>query len=141
MRGIYRKPETTRRLAGTISIAVGGGHERGRSRSKSEILGAMASGAACPQCGYPLRWFAEQNAWGCDRCRQMFPAQAVAPQMQHAQMQQAGPRKSRDNMDDIHKKIEDHIKPSGEQAEQQHKLLGQIGECVKKVPGTDQPPG
>ncbi len=51
----------------------------------------MVSGPPCQQCGYPLRWFADQNAWGCDRCRQMFPAQAQ-PQMQ-AMPAGAPPRK------------------------------------------------
>ena len=36
----------------------------------------------CPACGTPLRWFPEMNAWGCDRCRQMFPA---APPMHGVQ--------------------------------------------------------
>ncbi len=26
----------------------------------------------CPVCGTPLRWFPDQQAWGCDRCRQMI---------------------------------------------------------------------
>src|SRR5690349_12165023 len=26
----------------------------------------------CQQCRQPLRWVPEQNAWGCDTCRQMF---------------------------------------------------------------------
>jgi len=46
----------------------------------------MVNGPPCQQCGYPLRWFAEQNAWGCDRCRQMFPA-APQPMQQQAPMQ------------------------------------------------------
>jgi len=40
---------------------------------------------SCPACGSPLRWFPEMNAWGCDRCQQMFPA---APPM-HGGMQGA----------------------------------------------------
>jgi hypothetical protein len=36
-----------------------------------------------------LRWAAEQNAWACDRCRSVFPAQgAPAPQMQQPPPQQ-----------------------------------------------------
>jgi hypothetical protein len=63
----------------------------------------MVSGPPCPQCGMPLRWFAEQNAWGCDRCRQMFPAQPqpqqqVQPQMQQMPQQGAPPRKSGSGM-------------------------------------------
>ena len=70
----------------------------------------MVNGPPCRQCGTPLRWFPEQNAWGCDRCRQMFPPQMVqqplqmAPQMmqqppphvmhqQQPQMQPGPPRK------------------------------------------------
>jgi hypothetical protein len=49
----------------------------------------MVSGPACTVCGSPLRWFADQNAWGCDRCRQMFPAQQSA--LQQAPMQQQAP--------------------------------------------------
>ncbi|HEV7558220.1 MAG TPA: hypothetical protein VGO00_22280, partial [Kofleriaceae bacterium] len=41
----------------------------------------MVNGPPCAQCGWTLRWIPEQNAWGCDRCRQMFP---VAPQPQVA---------------------------------------------------------
>jgi hypothetical protein len=55
----------------------------------------MVSGPPCPRCGYPLRWFAEQNAWGCDREQQMFPPQAVVQQQQQPMQQQGAPRKSR----------------------------------------------
>jgi hypothetical protein len=48
----------------------------------------MVNGPPCRQCGSPLRWFPEQNAWGCDRCRQMFPAQMTAPPQQQQQPQQ-----------------------------------------------------
>jgi hypothetical protein len=35
----------------------------------------------CPVCGTPLRWFPDQQAWGCDRCRQMIaPAPHGMPQ-------------------------------------------------------------
>ena len=27
----------------------------------------------CPTCGAPARWFADQQAWGCDHCRVMLP--------------------------------------------------------------------
>ena len=44
----------------------------------------MANAPFCPACGARLRWVAEQQAWGCDRCRQLVPAAAkfapVAPQ-------------------------------------------------------------
>jgi hypothetical protein len=43
-----------------------------------------------------LRWFAAQNAWGCDREQQMFPPQAIAmPPQQQPMQQQGAPRKSR----------------------------------------------
>lgn len=50
----------------------------------------MVNGPPCQQCGYPLRWFAEQNAWGCDRCRQLFPA---APQPHYQPQVRARPGK------------------------------------------------
>ena len=35
----------------------------------------------CPVCATPLRWFPDQQAWGCDRCRQMIvPAPHGMPQ-------------------------------------------------------------
>lgn len=37
-----------------------------------------------------MRWFAEQQVWGCDRCRQTFPAQ---PQLQQQMPPQAAPAK------------------------------------------------
>src|SRR5688572_10387966 len=40
---------------------------------------AMVNGPPCSTCGYPLRWLAPQNAWGCDRCQKMFPAQGSQP--------------------------------------------------------------
>jgi hypothetical protein len=51
----------------------------------------MVSGPPCQQCGLALRWFPQQNVWGCDRCRQTFPPQMVAqpqqmPPPQAAQM-------------------------------------------------------
>jgi hypothetical protein len=36
-------------------------------------------GPACQRCGTPLRWIAQMNAWGCDRCQVTYPAQPVAP--------------------------------------------------------------
>lgn len=39
----------------------------------------MVNGPPCSTCGYPLRWLAPQNAWGCDRCQKMFPAQQSQP--------------------------------------------------------------
>jgi len=41
----------------------------------------------CPVCGTPLRWFPEQQAWGCDRCRQMMPP---GPPTAHAQRRGGG---------------------------------------------------
>jgi len=56
----------------------------------------MASGLPpCPQCGYALRWFAEQNAWGCDRCRQMFAAQALVQQTAMPQAPTQAPMQAR----------------------------------------------
>jgi hypothetical protein len=46
----------------------------------------MVNAPSCAQCGSPLRWFAEQNAWGCDRCRKMFPAQPAQMPQQPRQM-------------------------------------------------------
>ena len=40
---------------------------------------AMVNGPPCSTCGYPLRWLAPQNAWGCDRCQKLFPAQSSPP--------------------------------------------------------------
>jgi hypothetical protein len=51
----------------------------------------MVNGPPCQQCGYPLRWFAEQNAWGCDRCRQMFPAGPQPMRAAHAAHMVRGP--------------------------------------------------
>ncbi|HTL38022.1 MAG TPA: hypothetical protein VL326_33050 [Kofleriaceae bacterium] len=48
----------------------------------------MVNGPPCRACGWTLRWAPEQNAWMCDRCRSVFPAQgapAPAPQMQPPQ--------------------------------------------------------
>ncbi len=39
----------------------------------------MVGGPPCPNCGQPLRWVPEWNAWGCDRCRVTFPPQAFQP--------------------------------------------------------------
>ncbi len=39
----------------------------------------MVAGPPCPNCGQPLRWVPEWNAWGCDRCRVTFPPQAFQP--------------------------------------------------------------
>jgi hypothetical protein len=36
----------------------------------------------CPTCGSPLRWFAPQNAWGCDRCQKLIQA-APTPVQDH----------------------------------------------------------
>jgi hypothetical protein len=42
---------------------------------------------ACPTCAYPLQWYATHNAWFCNRCQQMIPAQpaAYAPVPAHVQ--------------------------------------------------------
>ncbi|MBX3157873.1 MAG: hypothetical protein KF773_18030 [Deltaproteobacteria bacterium] len=39
----------------------------------------------CATCGQPLRWIAESYGWGCDRCRQFYPAGAAQPQQAWAQ--------------------------------------------------------
>lgn len=49
---------------------------------------AVAGGPTCARCGGPLRWIAEWNAWGCDRCQVTYPAQpqaAAPPQPAYAQ--------------------------------------------------------
>jgi len=43
----------------------------------------MVNGPPCQRCGWALRWAPEQNAWLCDRCRNVVPAQpayGAAPQ-------------------------------------------------------------
>lgn len=60
----------------------------------------MVNAPPCAACSYPLRWIPESNGWGCDRCRQFYPAQPQpqpppqqpwAPQQQpHQQHQQPG---------------------------------------------------
>jgi hypothetical protein len=52
----------------------------------------MVNGPPCATCGTALRWLPEQNAWGCDRCRVMFPAQQAAPIQNAYQPQHAPPR-------------------------------------------------
>jgi hypothetical protein len=37
----------------------------------------MTPGPPCANCGTPLRWYPEQKQFGCERCRVMYPAQAV----------------------------------------------------------------
>jgi hypothetical protein len=36
----------------------------------------------CPTCTYPLRWFAPNNSWGCDRCQKLVPLDAVPAHVQ-----------------------------------------------------------
>jgi len=40
----------------------------------------MVNAPPCAACGYALRWIPEHNGWGCDRCRQFYPAQQPQPQ-------------------------------------------------------------
>jgi ketosteroid isomerase-like protein len=41
----------------------------------------MTQGPPCPNCGSLLAWFPDQQQWGCDRCRVMYPPQVmVQPQ-------------------------------------------------------------
>jgi hypothetical protein len=52
----------------------------------------MVNGPACQACGWTLRWAPEQNAWACDRCRAVVPAQpAYAPQGQQPPQQAFAP--------------------------------------------------
>jgi hypothetical protein len=37
----------------------------------------MTAGPPCANCGTPLQWYPDQKQWGCERCRVMYPAQAV----------------------------------------------------------------
>jgi hypothetical protein len=41
----------------------------------------MTQGPPCPNCGSLLRWYPDQQQWGCDKCRVMYPPQVmVQPQ-------------------------------------------------------------
>ena len=41
----------------------------------------MTQGPPCPNCGDLLRWYPDQQQWGCDKCRVMYPPQVmVQPQ-------------------------------------------------------------
>lgn len=44
----------------------------------------MHQAPACPTCASPLRWFAELQQWGCDRCRVMVPVVKQPPQARAA---------------------------------------------------------
>lgn len=37
----------------------------------------MNQGPPCPNCGSLLRWYSDQQQWGCDTCRVMFPPQVM----------------------------------------------------------------
>ena len=53
----------------------------------------MVNAPPCAACGYALRWIPEHHGWGCDRCRQFYPAQQQQPQQQWTpqhQQQQPG---------------------------------------------------
>ena len=50
-------------------------------------------------------------------------------------------RKAMADMDDVHKQIEDKIKLSHDQSQEQHEVLGELAKCIKGVPGTDVAPG
>lgn len=39
----------------------------------------MGNGPACPTCGTALRWIPESAAWGCDRCRVLYPVGGPGP--------------------------------------------------------------
>ena len=49
-------------------------------------------GPPCPNCGMTLTWFAQNSAWGCDRCRVMHsPQQLLQPTPQPPQQPQYQP--------------------------------------------------
>jgi hypothetical protein len=50
----------------------------------------MVNAPPCAACGYALRWIPEHHGWGCDRCRQFYPAQQA--QAQQPQQQQWAPQ-------------------------------------------------
>ncbi|MEO6771747.1 MAG: hypothetical protein ABI467_01840 [Kofleriaceae bacterium] len=55
----------------------------------------MTQGPPCPDCGSLLRWFPDQQQWGCDRCRVMFPAQVIVTPQAYATKRFDAPRAKR----------------------------------------------
>ena len=53
----------------------------------------MTQGPPCPNCGSLLRWYPDQQQWGCDKCRVMFPPQVmVQPSVYASQAQKRAAR-------------------------------------------------
>ena len=44
----------------------------------------MNQGPPCPNCGSLLRWYSDQQKWGCDTCRVMFPPQVMVHPQDYA---------------------------------------------------------
>ena len=55
----------------------------------------MTQGPPCPNCGSLLRWFADQQQWGCDQCRVMFPPQVMVTPQAYATRKPDAPRGKR----------------------------------------------
>jgi hypothetical protein len=55
----------------------------------------MTQGPPCPNCGSLLRWFPDQQQWGCDRCRVMFPPQVMVTPQAYATKRPDAPRGKR----------------------------------------------
>ncbi|HET9990738.1 MAG TPA: hypothetical protein VFQ65_19545, partial [Kofleriaceae bacterium] len=55
----------------------------------------MTQGPPCPNCGSLLRWFPDQQQWGCDRCRVMFPPQVMVTPQAYATKKPDAPRGKR----------------------------------------------
>ncbi|HEY6037751.1 MAG TPA: hypothetical protein VIV58_25895 [Kofleriaceae bacterium] len=55
----------------------------------------MTQGPPCPDCGSLLRWFPDQQQWGCDRCRVMFPPQVMVTPQAYASKRADAPRMKR----------------------------------------------
>jgi len=55
----------------------------------------MTQGPPCPNCGSLLRWFPDQQQWGCDRCRVMFPPQVMVTPQAYATKRNDAPRAKR----------------------------------------------
>jgi len=54
----------------------------------------MTQGPPCPDCGSLLRWFPDQQQWGCDRCRKMFPPQVMVTPQAYATKRPDGPKRA-----------------------------------------------
>lgn len=47
----------------------------------------MTQGPPCPNCGTLLQWFPDQQQWGCNQCRVMFPPQVMVTPQAYATVQ------------------------------------------------------